>query len=95
MFGASNDPKPARQAGHTEDNTMAKRQSNKAKVKVWTETLTSEFEGPILGCALELFAMIPGGKESREKALQLMQERHQGMCEREEQREKEAAKCDE
>lgn len=73
---------------------MAKRPTNKAKVKLWTETITSDFEGPIMGCALELFAMIPGGKEKREKALQLMQERHQAMSEREAQREPETAKAD-
>ena len=69
---------------------MAKRPSNKAKVKLWTDTLTSDFEGPIMGCAIEMFAYIPGGKEKREKALQLMQEKHERLCEYEAKREAEA-----
>ena len=56
--------------------------TNFAKVKIWMPNMISEVEGTIAGVALETFSAI-SNKESREKVLQLMQERHVAICERE------------
>jgi hypothetical protein len=49
---------------------MAKRKEDWAKVKVWTPTMTSDFEGPRLACAIELFGTL--NADERKRALVLM-----------------------
>ena len=47
---------------------MAKRKENYAWVKVNTENMTANFDGPTLACAIELFLMLP--EEKQDAALQ-------------------------
>lgn len=53
---------------------MAKaKKENWAKCKVWGVGHSMEIEGPTLGCALEVFGMLPA--EKRVQALELMKQR--------------------
>lgn len=55
---------------------MAKtKKENWAKCKAWGVGFSMETEGPTLGCAVQLFAMLPA--EKRVEALELMKQRHE------------------
>jgi hypothetical protein len=56
-------------------NNMAKRPTDKAKLKVWTERSTSEMEGPIKAIAYYLFMYV--AQEDREQLLKDMQKWHE------------------
>jgi hypothetical protein len=64
---------------------MAKRPVNKAKVKLWTERVTMEFEGTIGAAAVESFGAIES-REDREYILGMIKERHAAICAREDER---------
>lgn len=44
---------------------MAKRPTNKARLKVWTERATSEMEGGIKDVAYYLFMFVPEGERQQ------------------------------
>lgn len=61
---------------------MARTPPNTAKIKIWSEHMTSEMNGSISAVAIETFGYImPSEKrtaaENRELALKLMTERHE------------------
>lgn len=68
---------------------MAKRPVNKAKVKLWTERVTMEFEGTIGAAAVESFGAI-ASREDRVAILEMINERHAVLCQLEDERAAEA-----
>lgn len=58
---------------------MAKRPTDKVKLKVWTERSTAEIEGPILSAVYHLFMFVK--PEDREKLLQDMRQWHDDVVE--------------
>lgn len=65
---------------------MPTKKTNEAKIKIWTDRMTSEMNGTISAVVIETFGYIMPGKdktaaEMRELALKLMQERHERMKE--------------
>lgn len=38
---------------------MATKKTNYAKVKIWGDTVSAEFDGPILGCMIMMLEMVP------------------------------------
>ena len=54
---------------------MAKRPTNKAKLKVWTERSTAEMEGGIKDVAYHLFMFVP--EAERVELLSAMKEWHE------------------
>lgn len=44
---------------------MAAKKTNYAKVKVWGDTATAEFDGPILGCMGMMFVFLPDDVQDR------------------------------
>lgn len=70
---------------------MAAKKENEAKVTLWTATMKSEFSGAIMACSIEMFGYIVGGAAAREKALKIMQTRHQELTERENEKQKSPA----
>lgn len=54
---------------------MAKRPTDKVKMKVWTERATAEMEGPIKACAYHLFMFV--SPEDRGVLLADMREWHE------------------
>lgn len=59
--------------------------TNFAKVKIWLPNMISEVEGTIAGVAFEAFGVC-GDRFVREQVLKLMQERHEMLCVREDER---------
>lgn len=59
---------------------MAKRPVGMAKVKLWTQSVTMDFEGTIAACALEAFGAI-NSAQARLYILELMKELHSKLCE--------------
>lgn len=68
---------------------MAKRPTNKAKVKLWTDRITMEFEGTIGAAAVESFGAI-ASRDDRIAILGMIQERHELLCQMEDERAAEA-----
>ncbi|MDG9858451.1 hypothetical protein N7403_31765 [Pseudomonas nitroreducens] len=54
---------------------MAKRPTNKARLKVWTESSTAEMEGGIKDCAYYLFMFVP--EADRAQLLEDMKQWHE------------------
>lgn len=61
---------------------MATKKSNEAKVTLWNDTMRVDFSGTIMACCLESFKHIMGGPENRERALKMMQTRHDELKEK-------------
>lgn len=61
---------------------MASKKQNEMKVKIWTDTMTVEFDGGIGACTIESFTYIMGSgqktaAEVRQIALNQMQKKHE------------------
>lgn len=57
------------------------RKTNVAKVRVWTERITADFEGPIAGCIRQMFVSVATDK--RQALLDLLATDHQRMIDAE------------
>lgn len=64
---------------------MATRKKNWIKAKIWTESMTVDMEGPLLGAVVHVFIML-GSKEAREKVLAEIHAAHVDMCQREQEK---------
>ena len=69
---------------------MAGLQVGQAKVRLRTATVKAELEGPITACAVDLLRFVRD-RAAREKVLERMREVHADMCEREDEKARQAA----